>query len=68
MSRFKVGEMDVYVAGAQSRMFRVFHDAGYKGLYGSMGMDAIRAHKAIPASKRLMDRMNARNWVPTNFA
>ena len=28
-------------AGVQSRMFGIFHDAGYKGLYGGLGTEAI---------------------------
>ncbi len=28
-------------AGVQSTMFGVFHDAGYKGLYGGLGSDQI---------------------------
>ena len=32
-------------AGVQSRMFGIFHDAGYKGLYGGLNADAIKARK-----------------------
>lgn len=32
-------------AGVQSRMFGVFHDAGYRGLYGGLGRDAIKQRK-----------------------
>ena len=35
-------------AGVQNRMFGIFHDAGYKGLYGGLGGDAIKARKRIP--------------------
>src|SRR3990170_6910398 len=35
-------------AGVQSRMFGIFHDAGYKGLYAGLGADAIKARKRIP--------------------
>ncbi len=34
-------------AGAQDKMFGVFHDAGYKGLYGGLGGDAIKARKTF---------------------
>ena len=35
-------------AGVQNKMFGIFHDAGYKGLYGGLGVDAIKARKGIP--------------------
>jgi DNA-damage-inducible protein D len=34
-------------AGVHDRMFGVFHDAGYKGMYGNMGRDAIKKYKGI---------------------
>lgn len=43
-------------AGVQSKMFGVFHDAGYKGLYGGLGNEAIKARKNIPAKENLTDR------------
>lgn len=46
-------------AGVQNRMFGVFHDAGYKGLYGGLGNDDIKARKGIPGKENFMDRMNA---------
>lgn len=59
-------------AGVQSRLFGVFHDAGYKGLYGGLGSDTIKVKKGIPAKEQLMDRMNAtepflRIHAPTAF-
>jgi DNA-damage-inducible protein D len=54
-------------AGVQSKMFGVFHDAGYKGLYGGLGRDAIKANKAIPAKDNLMDRMNATELAANQF-
>jgi DNA-damage-inducible protein D len=41
-------------AGVQDRMFGIFHDAGYKGLYSGMGVDAIRSHKDIPAHDSIL--------------
>jgi hypothetical protein len=35
-------------AGVQSKMFGVFHDAGYKGLYGGLGRDAIKRIGGTP--------------------
>jgi DNA-damage-inducible protein D len=44
-------------AGVQDKMFGMFHDAGYKGLYGGLGVDAIKARKGIAPKEQLMDRM-----------
>jgi DNA-damage-inducible protein D len=54
-------------AGVQSKMFGVFHDAGYKGLYGGMGRDAIKQRKAIPEKDNLLDRMNATELAANQF-
>ena len=54
-------------AGVQSRMFGIFHDAGYKGLYGGLGNEAIKARKGIPAKEQLMDRMNATELAANQF-
>lgn len=44
-------------AGVQNRMFGIFHDAGYKGLYGGLGNEQIKTRKGVPAKEQLMDRM-----------
>ncbi len=54
-------------AGVQSRMFGVFHDAGYKGLYGGLSSDDIKAKKGIPTKEQLMDRMNATELAANQF-
>ena len=54
-------------AGVQNRMFGVFHDAGYKGLYGGLGRDAIKSHKGIAVKDNLMDRMNATELAANQF-
>jgi len=54
-------------AGVQSRMFGVFHDAGYKGLYGGLGGQAIKARKGIPAKDQLMDRMGTTELAANQF-
>jgi DNA-damage-inducible protein D len=54
-------------AGVQSKMFGVFHDAGYKGLYGGLGSKAIKAHKGVPETENLMDRMNATELAANQF-
>ncbi len=54
-------------AGVESRMFGVFHDAGYKGLYGGRGIDAIKSRKSIAPRDNLMDRMNATELAANQF-
>ena len=54
-------------AGVQSKMFGVFHDAGYKGLYGGLSGAAIKARKAIPEKDNLLDRMNATELAANQF-
>ncbi len=54
-------------AGVQNAMFGVFHDAGYKGLYGGRGVSAIKARKAIPEKENLMDRMNPTELAANQF-
>jgi DNA-damage-inducible protein D len=54
-------------AGIQNRMFGVFHDAGYKGLYGGLGNEDIKQRKGIPTKENLMDRMNATELAANQF-
>lgn len=54
-------------AGVQSKMFGVFHDAGYKGLYGGLGRDTIKQRKAIPEKDNLLDRMNPTELAANQF-
>lgn len=54
-------------AGVQNRMFGVFHDAGYKGLYGGFGNEAIKRKKGVPEKENLMDRMNATELAANQF-
>jgi DNA-damage-inducible protein D len=54
-------------AGVQNKMFGVFHDAGYKGLYGGLGSEAIKARKGVPAKENLLDRMNATELAANQF-
>ena len=53
--------------GVQSRMFGVFHDAGYKGLYGGLGCDQIKMRKGVPAADNLMDRMGTTELAANQF-
>jgi DNA-damage-inducible protein D len=42
-------------AGVRSTMFGVFHDEGYKGLYGGFGLAAIEKMKKINEKEDLLD-------------
>lgn len=54
-------------AGVQDRMFGVFHDAGYKGLYGGLGNEGIKKRKGIPKKENLMDRMDTTELAANQF-
>lgn len=54
-------------AGVQSRMFGIFHDAGYKGLYGGKGVEQIKQVKRIGSKENLMDRMNTTELAANQF-
>ena len=54
-------------AGVQDKMFGIFHDAGYKGLYGDLGVDAIKARKGVTPKENLMDRMDTTELIANQF-
>jgi DNA-damage-inducible protein D len=54
-------------AGVQNKMFGIFHDAGYKGLYGGLGSDAIKARKGIDPKEQLMYRMDRTELAANQF-
>ena len=54
-------------AGVQNRMFGVFHDAGYKGLYGGRGVEDIKKFKRVNPKENLMDRMNTTELAANQF-
>jgi DNA-damage-inducible protein D len=54
-------------AGVQDKKFGLFHDAGYKGLYGGLGVDAIKARKGILPKENLMDRMDTTELIANQF-
>lgn len=54
-------------AGVQSSMFGVFHDAGYRGLYGGLGSEQIKARKRIAGSENLLDRMGTTELAANQF-
>lgn len=48
-------------------MFGIFHDAGYKGLYGGLSNEAIKTRKKIPAKENLMDRRGTTELAANQF-
>ncbi|MBS0615223.1 MAG: DNA damage-inducible protein D [Verrucomicrobia bacterium] len=54
-------------AGVQNKMFGIFHDAGYKGLYEGLGSEAIKARKGIDPKEQLMDRMDRTELAANQF-
>jgi DNA-damage-inducible protein D len=54
-------------AGVQNKMFGVFHDAGYKGLYGGKGVEDIKKFKRINPKENMMDRMNTTELAANQF-
>ncbi len=54
-------------AGVSSKLFGVFHDAGYKGMYDGLGSAQIKSKKGIPDKENLMDRMNATELAANQF-
>lgn len=54
-------------AGVQNVMFGVFHDAGYKGLYGGIGSEQIKARKGIPKGENLLDRVDTTELAANQF-
>ncbi|HAB99914.1 MAG TPA: DNA damage-inducible protein D [Parachlamydiales bacterium] len=54
-------------AGVQNKKFGVFHDAGYKGLYGGLGVEAIKGRKGISSREQLLDRMDTTELAANLF-
>lgn len=55
------------IAGVQDKMFGVFHDAGYKGLYGGLGRDALKSKKGISEKENILDRMDTTELAANQF-
>lgn len=54
-------------ARLRNPMFGIFHDAGYKGMYGGLGRDAIKMKKRISENENLMDRMDTTELAANQF-
>lgn len=52
-------------AGVQN--FGVFYDAGYRGLYGGLGLADIKNRKGIPAKEDLLDRAGRAELAANEF-
>jgi DNA-damage-inducible protein D len=54
-------------AGVRSTMFGVFQDAGYKGLYGGIGVRDIKRKKAIGEKEDLLDCIGRAELAANEF-
>lgn len=54
-------------AGVSNPMFGLFHDAGYKGLYGGLGHAQLMRKKGVPENEQLMDRMDTTELAANQF-
>ncbi|MGA6984820.1 MAG: DNA damage-inducible protein D [Terriglobales bacterium] len=54
-------------AGVRSAMFGVFQDAGYKGLYGGRGVQALKQIKGIPSNEDLLDCIGRAELAANEF-
>ena len=64
---FKALSGAAHRAGVHNAMFGVFHDAGYKGLYGGLGSEEIKARKRLAARENLLDRMGTTELAANQF-
>ena len=54
-------------AGVQSQHFGMFHDAGYKGLYGGLGAKDIHVRKRLKKSQKILDYMGSTELAANLF-
>jgi DNA-damage-inducible protein D len=54
-------------AGVRSKMFGVFQDAGYKGLYGGRGVKDLKQMKGIPSNEDLLDCIGRAELAANEF-
>ena len=54
-------------AGVRSNMFGVFHDAGFRTLYGGQGQKQIKKIKKIPEEEELLDCMGRTELTYNEF-
>jgi len=49
------------------RKFPIFHDKGYRGLYGGLGLSAIKRRKKIPDKSHLLDHAGRAELAANEF-
>lgn len=54
-------------AGVRSKMFGIFQDAGYKGLYGEIGVKAIKKKKGITEKDDFLDCIGRTELAANEF-
>jgi DNA-damage-inducible protein D len=54
-------------AGVRNTMFGVFHDEGYKGLYGGHGLKEVKKLKGIPESEDFLDCIGRAELAANEF-
>lgn len=54
-------------SGVLSQNFGVFHNAGYKGLYGGLGVAEMKVHKHIDQNEDILDRMSREELAANEF-
>src|SRR5262249_15632541 len=54
-------------AGVLSRSFGEFQNAGYRGLYGGLDVDAIQVHKGVGEKEEILDRMGRAELAANDF-
>jgi DNA-damage-inducible protein D len=54
-------------AGVTNKMFGVFHDAGYQGLYGGLGAEEIKRKKRIAEGDELLDCIGRAELAANEF-
>ncbi|MDQ6694337.1 MAG: DNA damage-inducible protein D [Chloroflexota bacterium] len=54
-------------AGVLSRSFGEFQNAGYRGLYGGLDVDGIKAQKGLGSSEEVLDRMGREELAANDF-
>ncbi len=55
------------LAGVRSQNFGIFQDEGYKGLYGGLGVKAIKAKKGIGTNEELLDCIGRAELAANEF-
>ena len=60
-------EEAAHQAGVLSRSFGEFHNAGYRGLYGGLNAQDIKARKGLDAREEILDHMGRAELAANDF-